>query len=164
MDGKNILMAIVLSTVVLVVWATFFEPTPIENKITENEVVKNEENISPKIEEIESSKKIARSEAIKSVKRIKLENNNIKGSISLQGAIIDDITFKNYYVSLESNENVVLLNPKKSEKGYYIETGWASSGNDKLALPLDDTVWKIKGNNILKPNNPVILEWNNNDG
>ena len=55
MDGKNILMAIVLSTVVLVVWATFFEPTPIEKKITENEVVKNEENISPKIEEIESS-------------------------------------------------------------------------------------------------------------
>ena len=40
------------------------------------------------------------------------ENDNIQGSISLKGAIIDDLTFKNYNTELESNENVVLLNPR----------------------------------------------------
>ena len=48
MDSKNVLLAIVLSTLVLVFWATFFEPPPIEmqtkeKKITENEIRK--ENI-----------------------------------------------------------------------------------------------------------------------
>ena len=57
---------------------------------------------------------------------------NIKGSISLQGAIIDDITFKNYNEKLESDEKVMLLNPKNSSKGYYIETGWASDGDSNI--------------------------------
>ena len=35
MEGKNVLMAIVLSTLVLVVWATFFESPPVEKQIAE---------------------------------------------------------------------------------------------------------------------------------
>jgi len=164
MDSKNVLLAIVLSTLVLVFWATFFEPPPIENKVTENQIEKSEESSSPSIETIETQKKISRDESIKSVDRIKLENENIKGSISLEGAVIDDITFKNYKKSLESDEKVIFLNPKNSEEGYYIETGWAFSGNEKLKLPLDNTVWKVKGNSTLTPNNPITLEWNNNEG
>ncbi len=171
MDAKNVLMAIVLSTLVLVFWATFFEPPPVEKQIVENQITKSEESSSPSeessspsIEEVESSKKIERSEAIASVSRVKMENKNIKGSISLEGAIIDDITFKNYKVSLDSDQNVILLNPKSSLKGYYIGTGWGTSGNEKLKLPLDNTIWKVKGNNLLAPNKPIVLEWDNNEG
>ena len=111
MEAKNVLMAIVLSTLVLVFWATFFEPPPVEKQIVENQITKSEEPSSPSIEEVKPSKKIERSETIASVSRVKMENKNIKGSISLEGAIIDDITFKNYKVSLDSDKNVVLLNP-----------------------------------------------------
>ena len=107
MDSKNVLMAIVLSTLILVVWATFFEPPPVERPKTENEIIKNEETSSPSIEEIIVSEKISRSKAINSVGRIKLKNKNIEGSISLEGGIIDDITFKNYNENLESNEKVI---------------------------------------------------------
>ena len=107
MDSKNVLMAIVLSTLVLVGWATFFEPSPVERKIVEDQVTKSEESSSPSIEKVELSKKVERNDAIDSVKRVKIENSNIKGSISLQGAIIDDITFKNYKVSLDSDEKVI---------------------------------------------------------
>ena len=93
-----------------------------------------------------------------------MENKNIVGSISLEGGIIDDVVFKNYKKSLESDENVIFLSPKNSKEGYYIETGWAVSGNEKLKLPLDSTIWKVKGNKLLKPNNPIILEWDNNEG
>ena len=164
MEAKNVLMAIVLSTLVLVFWATFFEPPPVEQQIVENQITKNEELSSPSIEETESSKKIERDEAIANVSRVKIENKNIKGSISLEGAIIDDITFKNYKISLESDKNVVLLNPKSTPKGYYISTGWGSNSNEKLKLPLENTIWKVKGNTTLTPNNPIVLEWNNNDG
>ena len=164
MDTKNVLMAIVLSTLVLVFWATFFEPPPVERQIVEDQVVKKEESSSPSIEKDKSSKKITRNEAIDYVSRIKIENNNIKGSISLQGAIIDDIIFKNYNISLDSDEKVIFLNPKSTSKGYYIETGWASNSNEKLKLPLDNTIWKVKGNNLLAPNRPVVIEWDNNEG
>ena len=74
-------------------------------------------------------KKFSRDEAINKVKRIKLENNNIKGSISLEGGVIDDIMFKNYKNNLNSNDEVIFLNPKNSKTGYYIETGWATGGS-----------------------------------
>ena len=164
MDSKNVLMAIVLSTLVLVFWATFFEPPPVERRIAEDQVTKSEEPSSPSIEKVELSKKIVRDDTIASVARVKIENNNIKGSISLQGAIIDDIIFKNYKESLESDQKVIFLNPQSSDEGYYIETGWASNSNEKLKLPLDNTIWKVKGNNVLTPNNPIVLEWDNNEG
>ena len=164
MDTKNVLMAIVLSTLVLVFWATFFEPPPVERQIVEDQVVKKEESSSPSIEKDKSSKKVTRNEAIDYASRVKIENNNIKGSISLQGAIIDDIIFKNYNISLDSDEKVIFLNPKDTSKGYYIETGWASNSKEKLKLPLDNTIWKVKGNNLLTPNSPVVIEWDNNEG
>ena len=164
MDSKNVLMAIVLSTLVLVFWATFFEPPPVEKQIVEDQVTKNEELSSPSIEKVKISKKIARNDAIDSVARVKIENENIKGSISLQGAIIDDIVFKNYKLSLDSDEKVTFLNPKNSSEGYYIETGWATNSNEKLKLPLVNTIWKVKGSKVLTPNNPIVLEWDNNEG
>ncbi len=77
MDTKNVLMAVVLSTIVLIFWATFFETPIVEQKNTKNQITKNEEVSTPSIEEIETQKKSSRNEAIKSVDRIKLENNNI---------------------------------------------------------------------------------------
>ena len=44
MDSRNVLFAIILSTIVLVVWATFFEPPVVEKSFTENQVVQNEAN------------------------------------------------------------------------------------------------------------------------
>ena len=135
METKNVLIAVVLSTIVLIFWATFFGPPPEEIESTKNQVTKSEETSTPTIEAIETSKKISRNEALNSVDRVRLENKNIKGSISLEGGIIDDITFKNYKEKLNKDEKVVFLNPKSSKEGYYIETGWASSGNKNIELP-----------------------------
>jgi len=164
MDFRNVLMAIVLSTIVLVGWATFFDTPVIEQNSFENEIVKNENTSSPSIDEKEEKNEITRSDTINKTQRLKVENTNIKGSISLQGAIIDDIVFKNYKQTLDSEDKVAFLNPKNSPKEYFIETGWASGGNEKVNLPLIDTIWTLRGNNTLTPNNPITLEWNNNEG
>ena len=164
MDTKNVLFAIVLSSIVLIFWATFFEPPVTEKDIKQAESIQSENVETPSVEKTEKLKKISRSEAINSVERIKLENNNIKGSISLEGGIIDDVTFKNYNEKLDGKEKIVFLNPKNSNEGYYIESGWASSGNEKTKLPLDNSKWIVKGNKMLSPNNPITLEWNNGEG
>jgi len=164
MDTKNVLFAVILSTIVLIFWSVFFEPPVIEQQVTKEQSTNDPELSSPSIEEKEIKNEINREEKIRQTKRIKIENQNIKGSISLQGAIIDDIIFKNYNETLENDNKVTFLNPKNSANEYFIETGWASGGNEKTNLPLDNTIWDVKGNNILTPNNPVTLEWDNLEG
>ena len=39
MEFKNVLMAIVLSTLVLIFWATFFEAPIVEKQTTENKII-----------------------------------------------------------------------------------------------------------------------------
>ena len=60
-------------------------------------------------------------------------------------------------------EKYYFLNPSNTENGFYIETGWTSIGN-KIKVPTKDSVWKVKGNNILSNSSPVILQWNNKEG
>ena len=162
MESKNVLFAIILSSLVLFLWATFFEPPAVNKQVTKNEI--NQNTPTPSVDEEKPETKILRSDSINSTKRIKIENANIKGSISLQGGIIDDVVFKNYKQNLNSENNVIFLNPKNSPNEYFIETGWAVGGNEKINLPLDSSIWSIKGNNVLRPNNPVTLEWNNSEG
>ena len=165
MDFKNVLMAIVLSTVVLIGWATFFEAPIIEQEVPEKQITKNQDDSSPSVtdEDKEIKNEITRDDVINNTKRVSIENENIKGSISLKGAIIDDIIFKNYKEKLGGQENVTFLNPRNASKEYFIETGWASSGSENIKLPVLDTIWKIKGNSRLTPNNPITLEWDNGD-
>ena len=164
MDTKNVLFAVILSTIVLIFWSTFFEPPIVDRQINENKVISNEDSTSPSIDNKEITNEVTRVDSINKTNRIKIENRNIKGSISLQGAIIDDIIFKNYKESLNSENDVIFLNPKNSKNEYFVGTGWASGGNDKIKLPLESTIWEVEGNNLLTPNNPVTLQWNNNEG
>jgi len=166
MEGKNVLLAIIFSTIVLVGWATFFEPSVVQQQAEDKQISQNQDLPSPSLDENEKEIKneVSRNDVINNTNRIKIENANIKGSISLEGAIIDDIIFKNYNETLNGESKVAFLNPKNFTKEYFIETGWASSGDEKIKLPLVDTVWKAKGNKLLTPNNPVTVEWDNNEG
>ncbi len=163
MDTRNVIAAISLSAAVIILYGLFFAPpSPDPKQVTNNDQNKNNLQLSeaPKIEQNIENNKISRSEAITKVERILFENENIKGSISLEGSLIDDLIFKKYTETLDSDENVVLLNPKESENGYYIETGWAINNKD-IEVPNSNTKWEVVGNKLLTPNNPIKLVWNN---
>ena len=87
MDNKNVFIAIALSMSVLLFWAAFFEtPKPINKNSTQQEQKKNNENIiTPNINESPKVNKISRADTIKSSPRIKIENESIVGSMSLEG-------------------------------------------------------------------------------
>ena len=165
MDNKNVFIAIALSMSVLLFWAAFFEtPKPINNNSTQQEQKKNNENIiTPNINGSPKANKISRADSIKSSSRIKIENESIVGSMSLEGGLIDDISFKKHKQNLENNLNVEFFNPAQTENGFYVETGWTSIGN-KIKVPTKKSTWKVNGNKILSNNNPIILEWNNKGG
>ena len=98
MESRNVLMAVILSTVVLIVWATFFEQPVVEQTVSDQKIEKNLESSSPTIDENEKEIKneLSRDDIINKTNRIKISNDNISGSISLDGGVIDDIIFKNY--------------------------------------------------------------------
>jgi YidC/Oxa1 family membrane protein insertase len=165
MDNKNVFIAIALSMSVLLFWGAFFEtPKPIDVKNSSEQIVEKQENvITPNINETLITEKVSRKNSINKSKRIKIENNNIIGSLSLEGGLIDDISFKNHKQNLENNKNVEFLNPALTENGFYVETGWTSIGN-KIKVPSKNSMWIINGNNILSKNKPIILQWNNGEG
>ena len=164
MDSKNVIAAIALSSAVIVLYSLFFVPEKQTSNQNLNEKNKLEQNTdTPILEEKETIVQISREDALKENKRVKFENQSIIGSISLRGAAIDDLTFKNYKVNLESDEKVTLLNPRKIENGYLIESGFVT--NDKnIDIPNSDTIWSIKGNNKLTVGSPIKLSWRNDQG
>ncbi len=162
MDTKNVIAAISLSAAVIILYGLFFAPPPKEiNNLNQEKTVLNSE--APKLDSSDKFIEISREDALKESERVKFENKNIKGSISLLGGTIDDLVFKNYTETLDGKNKITLLHPKKFGQGYYVETGWVSSSKN-IDLPSSQTVWKVEGNEKLAPNQPVTLSWSNKQG
>tara|TARA_B100000700_G_scaffold314993_1_gene402376 strand:- start:2004 stop:3704 length:1701 start_codon:yes stop_codon:yes gene_type:complete len=166
MDLRNVVFAIALSFAVLFGWSVIFETPEIEKQKKLEQVENQNENSNTPSVNVEKTNipSISREDAINSSERIKFENENVIGSISLKGGLIDDITFKNYNETLESDKKVTYLNPENTKEGYFVETGWAASNIKKIPLPDKNTLWKIRGNNKLSYGSPVIIEWDNKSG
>ncbi len=166
MDNRNVFVAIALSMSVLLFWGAFFETprkTAEQNNTQQVEKNNNKSSIAPTINQPIIIKKVTREEAINKNKRIKIENDNIIGSLSLEGALIDDISFKKHKQKVVDGENTVFLYPSETENGFFIETGWTSIGN-KIKVPSNNSVWTVKGNNTLTEKSPVIIQWDNKEG
>ena len=163
MDTKNIVAAISLSAAVIVLYSLFFAPPPItkENVAEGNKVEQNSD--TPSLDQKENVVEISREEALNQSERINFENESIVGSISLKGGVIDDLTFKQYNVSLDSQEKVTLLSPRNSKDGYLIESGFITSDKN-VEIPNSNSIWKVSGNNKLTDQSPIKISWTNDQG
>ena len=93
MDNRNVFIAIALSMSVLLFWAAFFEnPKPVTNNAPQQQKKAKENIITPNINEALKIDSISREDSIKSSQRIKIENDNVIGSLLLEGGLIDDIS------------------------------------------------------------------------
>ena len=164
MDSKNTIAAIALSSAVIVLWALFFVPekSTVDQNIVEKEKIEQSGD-APSLEQKETQITISRDDALKQSERIQFENENIIGSISLKGASIDDLTFKNYKVTLDNEQRVTLLGPRNIKEGYLIDSGFVTSDKN-VDVPNSDTIWSIEGNNKLTDGSPIKLSWSNEQG
>ena len=164
MDSKNTIAAIALSSAVIVLWALFFVPekSTVDQNIVEKEKIEQSGD-APSLEQKETQITISRDDALKQSERIQFENDNIIGTISLKGASIDDLTFKNYKVTLDNEQRVTLLGPRNIKEGYLIDSGFVTSDKN-VDVPNSDTIWSIEGNNKLTDGSPIKLSWSNEQG
>ncbi len=161
MDTRNVIAAISLSAAVIILYSLFFQPDPavIKQNLAEQKKIENNAD-TPSLDKNENFSKLSRTDALKENDRIQFENSSVVGSISLKGAAIDDLTFKEYNIELDGSEQITLLSPRNVEDGYLIESGFVST-NKNIDVPDSSTVWKVSGNKKLTNNNPVKLTWSN---
>ncbi len=172
MDNKNVFVAIALSMSVLLFWGAFFETPKKDNQSLKNNNQTQQKaensitpsaNQSPSINQVSIDKKLSREDSINKSNRIKIENENIIGSISLEGGLIDDISFKKHKQKVGGKKNIEFLNPTQSENGFYVESGWASIGN-VIKVPTKNSKWEVEGNKTLTDKSPITIKWDNKEG
>jgi len=162
-DQKNLFLAIGLSIIIIIFFQILFPTQPIQNTHNESNKI---DNVNPSIDtENTLSLNIPKpkEEILISNKRVKIDTPSLKGSINLQGGILDDLTLTKYKVSMEENsKNIDLLSPDGSMNPYYVETGWRNIKNDNsIELPTLETNWTTNSS-TLNSENIVTLTWKNN--
>ncbi len=151
-DSRNLILAMVLSMAVLLGWYTFFAPEPVEQPVSESA---GAEQVLP-----EELAMVSRDEALTQSERVNIDTDRFGGSISLAGAVIDDLTLHDYKVELDSTEDVKMLQPKGSTSAYYFQTGFTPTvGTEKENAPSFGDIWSLKSGDVLGVNKPVVLEW-----
>lgn len=191
MDNKNLLLAIVLSIVILLGFQFYFDavsPPPEQQQAQQDQqpqapqttpgaepeapaageapaVPQAGDGATPVPDELAgraAGQSRSRQAVLQSTSRVRIDTDDLHGSISLQGATIDDLTLANYHRTPDpSSAEIVLLHPRGTEKAYYAHFGWSAAAG--VAVPTKDTEWRADGD-VLAPGNPVTFTWDNGQG
>lgn len=165
-DGKNLILAAVLSMLVVLGWYTLFPPAP-----PPLDVPVEEQELAPALP---GNQGVVTTPAIPATReavmangaRIPVVTPAVTGSIRLLGARLDDLHLNDYRVSLEPGaDTVILLNPAGGPDPYYVDFGWVPvEGANPGPLPDENTAWTLEDGARLTPETPVTLVWDNGAG
>ena len=163
METRNIIAAISLSAAVILLYTLFFAPPPVTQESIAEKNKTEQSSDAPSLDQKENITEISREQALSESERIQFENKSIIGSISLKGAAIDDLTFKEYNVVLNGDEKVNLLAPRNAKEGYLIESGFITTDKN-VNIPNSNSIWSVSGNKKLTAESPIKLTWTNDQG
>ncbi|WP_292084534.1 MULTISPECIES: membrane protein insertase YidC [Brevundimonas] len=105
-----------------------------------------------------------RAQALGTAARVPIQTPKLKGSLSLQGARIDDLYLTDYKETLDRNSPPVeLFRPQGMEHAYFAQFGW-SGPNVPGGVPGPNTPWTLTKGATLTPTTPVELTWDNGAG
>lgn len=173
-DGKNFLIAAILSTLILIGWTWFYEKPRLEQQSSSasEQLASNPEIIkpiaqanSPSLGSTDQSSSLTlkkdRAQVLDSAanNRVQITSPTLHGSILLEGLRFDDLTLANYYQSLNHIEEVVLLSPAASKERYFADFGFIS-GDKNIELPSPKSIWIASGHQ-LTPETPITFSWKN---
>ena len=106
---------------------------------------------------------LARAEILANSPRIPIETPTLRGSLSLVGARIDDLTMTRYRETIEpTSDEIILLSPQGTPNAYFADFGWTGTAGD-APLPNATTLWQADGD-VLRPGQPLTLSWDNGAG
>ncbi|HEY0013417.1 MAG TPA: membrane protein insertase YidC [Allosphingosinicella sp.] len=170
-DHKNMIIAVVLSALVLFGWQVAMDswmPTASEpsTKIEDGRQLpvaqkSGQPTGSPGAAPAATTAATSGPARPAPAPRLAIETPNLRGSINLRGARIDDLLLTRHSATIAENSPPVrLFAPEGSGHAYYGSFGWSGAG---AALPGPNDVWRPSGNR-LTPSTPVTLSWDNGRG
>ncbi len=183
-DQKNLILAIVISGAILLGWNFFYiAPQEAARKTREAEIAAQQEEqqtalpgqpgqpgsgapiLGAELPGMAPQGDVPAGESRESVlgsaARVTIESPRLRGSISLTGARLDDLTLSDYRETIEPDSpNIVLLEPVGTELPYYVQLGWLTQDNKFLG---HDVEWRAD-KRTLGPDSPVTLTWDNGEG
>ena len=160
-NQKNLFLAIVISMAIIFGFQLLV-PQPERAPISEEQTFE-ENSVELSIQNTNTQIVINRDEVISSSGRVSFNNGKIKGSINLEGGIIDDLILEEFRETLDPTSDLIeFLNPLGSQDAYYLDTGWVSS-DSTLELPNNKSIWKTDKTSM-GIDDPVKLFWTNSQG
>ncbi|TDK43884.1 membrane protein insertase YidC [Antarcticimicrobium luteum] len=105
-------------------------------------------------------------EAATDAPRVAIDTPRLTGSISLLGGRIDDLSLKDYRVTIDPQSEIVrMLKPVGEAGAYYALYGWApGAGLTANDVPGPNTEWRAESGKTLSIDSPVTLAWDNGKG
>ena len=163
MDQKNLIVAIALSVAILVGFQ-YLMPRPHVVVATDAPIAATPTPAGPVAGSPVAQPGSAGAQAVpREVPRLPIDAPEVRGSISLLGARIDDLLLRDYRDTIDPASPLVrLLEPRADPQPYFVQFGWTAAPGSTVAVPGDDTVWA--GTGPLSAGHPVTLSWDNAQG
>ena len=160
---KNLILATVLSFLVILVWFVLFPPP--EPALTPPPATQTAATPTVAAPAATAADTTAVT-AVATAARLTIDTPRLKGSISLAGGRIDDLSLKTYRQTIDPASDIVrLLRPAGEKDAYYALYGWSPAGTLTAGdVPGASTVWTAAEGPPLSPENPVTLTWSNGNG
>ncbi|MFZ4540276.1 MAG: membrane protein insertase YidC [Rickettsiales bacterium] len=162
-ETKNLLLAIIAATLIMVGWQYFYERPRQE--------VQRQQQLAEKAKQLATAPASAPKQAATdsvvdataNAPRIRINTPSLHGSISLVGARFDDLTLASFREDLAvDSPEVKLLTRVSSPDAYFIELGMLGH-ESSLKLPDATTRWQSV-DTTLTIDKPVTLTWSNGSG
>jgi YidC/Oxa1 family membrane protein insertase len=156
-NQKNLFLAIIISMAIIFGFQLLV-PQPERAPVTEENNA--QESVNLDIQGTTSAILLDRNQVLEETVRVTFDNSKIKGSINLEGGIIDDLVLEEYRETLDPTSDFIgFLNPLGSEDAYYLDTGWVSP-DSSIELPNNKSKWTADKTSI-GINDPVKITWTN---
>jgi len=185
-ETRNVILAIVLSLGIMLGFE-FFYNAPNRERIAEEQRAQAEQqqqaqqqeqaaattteagdNTTAAAPEAPTGAIVSRTQALSSssASRVVIDTGEVDGSISLQGARIDDLNLRNYRQTIEQDSpEVTVLAPINTQYGHDAFFGWErQTGETSVALSDARSQWTAAEGSRLTPTTPVTLTFDAGDG
>lgn len=173
-EHYRLIIAVILSTMILVLWQTFFtqhHKTSDSNDDTvsarphnslQSQQIHNSYKADESSHQYNRDQKIAHE--LHDGRRVIIDTPDLYGTINLVGAIIDDVILPQYRESQNMNsKNVALLSPPGIDSNMYTVSFKWTIPNMTTDLPTKNTIWQTDKTKI-GVNEAVNLHWINKHG
>jgi YidC/Oxa1 family membrane protein insertase len=168
-QNKNLILATALSFAVILVWFIAFPP-PEPAPRPETAIVTDEGVVLPPAADVDGGGAASPGDAVAEIAadlpRVGIETPRLRGTISLLGGRLDDLSLRNYRETLDADSDIVhLFKTVGQAEAYYALYGWRpGTGLEQADVPGPETPWTLAQGDVLTPDAPITLAWENDKG